>query len=317
MAASAKWIDGIDAEGSVTDAARRSVEPRLTAVIRALPLAAHLAEHDIEHVHRLRVSTRRAVAALELYHGWLPKKTARWFRKRLKKIRRAAGAARDLDVLATRLRRDYGDRSAPVVDIIAPQRSEAQPAIIDVAERCRRNDRFVRKLSKLLKGIAMPDKAEALAPSFRGWAAEQLATSSNAFFSGIPRDPADTAALHEFRIRGKQLRYTIELVASAFDRSLRSKLYPIVEELQERLGKVQDHAAAIAHLCDWADDAGNREHKNLLREIAEEEREHLIDTVNDFRRWWTDDRIASLRSGLNQLVGEDSTESHRQAAHQT
>ena len=58
-------------------------------------LATLLADSDIENVHRLRVSTRRAVAAIKLYRDWLPRKELRWMRKRLKKIRRAAGVARE------------------------------------------------------------------------------------------------------------------------------------------------------------------------------------------------------------------------------
>ena len=71
--------------------------------------------HDIEHVHRLRVSTRRAVAALKLYRDWLPPAKFRWVKKRLKKIRRAAGDARDLDVLAERLQRELGERAAALL----------------------------------------------------------------------------------------------------------------------------------------------------------------------------------------------------------
>ena len=45
-------------DASVDDAARLSLEARLTAVAHHLPLAAYHAEQDVEHVHRLRVSTR-------------------------------------------------------------------------------------------------------------------------------------------------------------------------------------------------------------------------------------------------------------------
>ena len=49
MAASGKWIEGLDAQTPIDKASRRSLEPRLTIVAQFLPLAAHLAEHDIEH----------------------------------------------------------------------------------------------------------------------------------------------------------------------------------------------------------------------------------------------------------------------------
>src|SRR4051812_42557814 len=121
MASSGKWIDGISAETTVVDAARRSLELRLAVVAHSLPLAAYLAEHDIEHVHRLRVATRRAAAALKLYGECLPQKSVRWFKKRLRQIRRAAGEARDLDVLIQRLRHESGEsteQAAPIVPFL-------------------------------------------------------------------------------------------------------------------------------------------------------------------------------------------------------
>jgi CHAD domain-containing protein len=299
MNPTSKWIDGIDADSSVHDAARRSLEGRLTAVIQALPLAAHLADYDVEYVHRLRVSTRRALAAVKLYEELLPRKQFKWLKKRLKKVRRAAGDARDLDVLALRLAEDYGERAKPVVEFVQRQRAKAQPDIVEVAERCRRDDRFVRKTSKLLAGVDEGQEGEA---KFGDWAASRLANAVDAFFGDMPADASDTAALHQFRIRGKQLRYTIELVASAFPAQLRSEMYPVVEELQERLGNVQDHVAAIANLNEWADAAEDAELQNLLHELAEEEREGLIDALGDFRDWWSDERRDNLRSGLTELL---------------
>ncbi len=318
MNPSGKWIEGISADGSVVDAARRSLEVRLSAVARALPLAAHLAEHDVEHVHRLRVSTRRAMAALKLYRDWLPRKPARWIKKRLKKIRRAAGDARDLDVLAERLARDYGERAGPVVGMIVERRKVVQPAIVAIAERCRRGDRFIRRIGKLLARIESPKCANGPPIAFRDWAVERLAASADSFFVALPDESADTIALHQFRIRAKALRYTVELVAAAFGPELRSEHYSVVEELQERLGKVQDHVTAIARLCDWADAADDDEQKALLLELADDERSRLADAVIDFREWWTDERVNALRAGITQSQSTEADESTLgpQVAHQ-
>jgi CHAD domain-containing protein len=281
-----------------------------------LPLAAHLADHDVEHVHRLRVASRRAIAALKLYRDWLPRKPARWLKKRLKKVRRAAGDARDLDVLGARLVREYGDRAAPVVEMIAARRASVQSAIIEVAEGCRRGDRLVRKTSKLLAGIKSQPQDALTCESFRGWAASQLAASAKSFFEGLPDDAADTAALHQFRIRGKELRYTIELVVAAMGPDLKNEHYPVVEELQERLGQVQDHVTAISHLCKWAEAAGNSEHQVVLHEIALEERERLIDAVGDYQSWWTGERAATLRAGLLQATNVNKATEFPQAVPQ-
>ena len=94
MGPSGKWIDGLLPDASVVDAARMSLSARLTAVAHWLPLAAYHAAQDIEHVHRLRTSTRRAMAAVQLYRDWLPPRKRRSIKKRLKKLRRAAGEAR-------------------------------------------------------------------------------------------------------------------------------------------------------------------------------------------------------------------------------
>src|SRR6476646_47415 len=201
MAASGKWIEGIDADTPVDKAARGSLEPRLTIVAQSLPLAAHLAEQDIEHVHRLRVATRRANAAVKLYRDCLPEKTARWMKKRLKKIRRAAGDARDLDVLAVRLAEDYGDPVAPIVEFIRGVRASVQPAILQVADRCRRDDRFIRKTSKLHDGIhefKNGDESQDQPSAFGKWATAKLAKLNDEFLAAMPDESSDVVALHQF-----------------------------------------------------------------------------------------------------------------------
>jgi CHAD domain-containing protein len=298
MGPSSKWIDGICPGCTVEDAARRSLEARLGAVAHWLPLAAHLAEHDIEHVHRLRVSTRRAVAAIRLYRDWLPPKQFRWMKKRLKKTRRAAGNARDLDVLADRLAREWGDRAAPVLAIIAQRRSAVQPAIIEVAEQCRSQDQFVRKTSALVDGIRAP-RDKKLSSSFEEWAYRQLHDAAAEFFEALPGNAADTAALHQFRIRSKALRYVVELLAPGLEPAIREEHYPIVEELQERLGRINDHVVARNQLIEWVRGTDSVERRDLLCDLACHENEEAKNRVAEFREWWTPSRIERL-GGLAQ-----------------
>jgi CHAD domain-containing protein len=298
MNPSGKWIDGIDPDGSVVEAAGRSLEPRLTSVARALPLAAHLAHHDIEHVHRLRVATRRAVAALKLYAEVVGRKPRRWMKKRLRKIRRAAGDARDLDVLADRLLRDYGERYAPVLQLIADKRAEAQSAIVKMAERCRRKDRFIRKTARLLKSVRAHANDKGAATVFRRWAADRLADVAEPFLSGMPDESADASALHQFRIKAKAVRYTIELVAPAFPDALRGEVYPIVEEIQERLGRIQDHVTARLYFGDWLEKAEEDATRSAIGKLQDEEGRRLEEETREFHNWWSDDLVARLREGL-------------------
>src|SRR5215831_1054554 len=98
-----KWISDLKPDTPVEAAARHVLFVRLQVVKDFLPRAALEADEDIEHVHQLRVGTRRADAALRIFAECLPKKMYRKARRRLRTIRRAAGAARDWDVFLTEL----------------------------------------------------------------------------------------------------------------------------------------------------------------------------------------------------------------------
>ena len=295
-----KWIDAIDPDASVCDAARRSLEARLMAVVHFLPLAAYHADQDSEHVHRLRVSTRRAGAALKLYDNWLPRERARWVKKKLKRIRRAAGEARDLDVLAGRLQQEHGERAGEVIAIVLAERAEVQPAIVRIAAQLRAGDRFVRKTAKLIESVRAPsgDNTSEATPKFRDWAAEELASVAEQFFAAMPEDVADMAALHQFRIQGKRLRYVMELVASAFGAQLRKVQYPLIEKLQERLGDINDRVTARDRLRTWAGEDSYREQKPILCELAEHEMVQLADELRDFHDWWTPSVVERLSDEL-------------------
>jgi CHAD domain-containing protein len=59
-----KWIKGISRGQPLHKAAHRILESRLSAVSHWLPLAAEKSDEDVEYVHQLRVSSRRAVEAV-------------------------------------------------------------------------------------------------------------------------------------------------------------------------------------------------------------------------------------------------------------
>jgi CHAD domain-containing protein len=298
MIPSGKWIEGIGPDTEVAEAARVSLDARLAAVVYWLPAAAYCAELDIEHVHRLRVSTRRAMAALKLYADWLPAKRLRQIKKQLKKIRRAAGDARDLDVLAERMRREseVGDES--LLAEIAVRRAKVQPAIEEIADHCRRKNSLARTIRKLLQGVRPrgPDCDHGRSAPFQVWAHERLAELAQAFFAAMPADDADTAALHQFRIQAKALRYAVELLAAGFGPELRDEHYPVIEKLQERLGRINDHAAAAAHFREWSSDDPSR--ASAFEGLAQQEMQRLDEEERTFREWWSPERVEALRRGL-------------------
>ncbi|HEX4000373.1 MAG TPA: CHAD domain-containing protein [Pirellulales bacterium] len=151
-----KWIAVESLAEPVTRVARRALKARLRWLWSRLPLAAE-AKEDVEHIHQLRVASRRAHAAMKTFAPYLPSRRAAWFDRQLKRIRRAAGEARDLDVIAMRFRKEFADRSAAaaaIVDRIAAARKAAQPAIIEVY-RGLQPKRFRRRIHKLLRRVRM------------------------------------------------------------------------------------------------------------------------------------------------------------------
>jgi hypothetical protein len=84
-----KWILNVAPNDCTSDIAVRTLKARFAAVQHYLPLAADKAEEDPEYVHELRVWTRRASAALDLYVDFLPRRRRGRMKGQLKRLRRA------------------------------------------------------------------------------------------------------------------------------------------------------------------------------------------------------------------------------------
>ncbi len=112
----------------------------------------------------------------------------------------------------------------------------------------------------------------------------------------------DVDAMHRFRIAGKKLRYAIELLAPAFAETLRTQAYPFVQELQDRLGKINDLASAQARLKRWLEHADGPEDAAYLQEMLSQEQRRLDQRRSEFLAWWNGGRQAGLRQLLSSLA---------------
>jgi CHAD domain-containing protein len=91
---------------SVLEVALSTLKDRLKTVRKRFSQAVRHGGKNAERVHQLRVATRRAAAALDLYHDFVPQKSAKKMEARLKRIRRQAGKVRDCDMLLARFSSD-------------------------------------------------------------------------------------------------------------------------------------------------------------------------------------------------------------------
>ena len=306
MTPSEKWIEGITANCSVRQAAEQSLRVRFADVAELLPLAAEVADEDVEYVHQLRVCTRRSMAALKLYSDLLPKKKAKWFRKTLVRIRRAAGHARDMDVLAGNQQTLTGKGLRRFMTDVRKCRKAAQRPIVAVHRKLNRDNCLQRHFDDLLKNVSRRKKNPAQA-RFAEWATRRLRKTVKRFFKATPSDLRDPASLHRFRIRGKELRYLMELLAPAFPNELRENIYPVIEQLQERLGRIHDHDVNRVRFANWIADTNNQRKAADLRQLLEQERQTLKRLLRDFETWWTPELQVHLRDAFVQLISRPST----------
>jgi CHAD domain-containing protein len=252
MMAEGKWIDDLTAATPLRDAARRVLTVRLEVVRDFLPLALHEADGNPEHIHQLRVATRRAGAALRIFACCLPDKVLKKAKKRLRKVRRAAAAARDWDVFLLSLLEWQPHQPAkqrPGLDFLIgyalAQRLAAQTRLQEIGKHYPFSfDRFLAETVVAVQGPAsnwhtLSDLAEPLVRDLLAKLEEMAGGNLN-----------DYTQLHQVRIAGKRLRYAMEVLAGCFPAPFREQLYPAVSEMQEILGNANDSHVASERLHD-------------------------------------------------------------------
>ncbi len=251
--AEGKWISNLNATTPLVDAARRVLAIRLEVVRDASGLALYEPDKDPEHVHQLRVGTRRAGAAIEIFALCLPDRVYTKARKQLRRIRRAAGAARDWDVFLLTLAEEKQKKKRQhlagldfLTGYALGQRVTAQEQL---EESCRDYPfAFEHLLAETVAAVRKPRYD----PGTR-----TLLNLAGPLFLGLLKDFDQAASgdlteyerLHRVRILGKRLRYAMEVFAGCFGRSFRVKLYPAVEEMQEILGRANDSYVASQRLA--------------------------------------------------------------------
>jgi CHAD domain-containing protein len=294
--ADGKWISDLSETTPLADAARRVLAVRLEVVRDALPLARYHAEEDPEHVHQLRVGTRRATAALDIFRLCLPEKAYRQARKHLKRIRRAAGMARDWDVftmtLAERARQSAA-KDRPGLDVLTGfafgQRLTAQGELEQVHPDP--PFAFERLMAETLAAVGDPDPDRKVS-TLRDLAHPLLGGLLRELEEAAGRDLEDYGHLHRVRIVGKRLRYAMEVFACCFEDEFRERYYAAVEEMQDMLGLANDSHIAqqrLRWLRDRLRSLGAAEWKRVqpgLTALLRYHQRNLPAQRRHFLRWW-------------------------------
>ena len=304
--ADSKWIAGLTHSTPLAQAARRVLSLRLGAVRDRLRPALSKAEEDIEHVHQLRVATRRARAAIDIFRDSLPKKVYRKLRKSLRQIRRGAGEARDWDVFLTEVQDHLPRATAPqkpgllfLAGYAAARRIEAQAELQKQA-----GDIDASSLTQ-----AAPESVRDSGEAFADLAQKELAGLARELASAAEKNIEKYEGLHELRIIGKRLRYAMEVFAGCYGKPFRESLYPLVENMQDILGLANDSAGAVERLKSIGDHVQKsrpalwKQLRPGIQYLTRFHERRLPGQRRLFERWWARWRKLNVEHALQELCG--------------
>ena len=242
-----KWISDLTAETTVADAARRVLTFRLESVRDSLGHALREEKQLTERIHELRVATRRAGAALEVFSECLPDKVYKTARRQLRNLRRAAGEARDWDVLIARLMKDADETAAEdragvdmLIGYAMAHRIPAQRQLELASPNYPFG--FERFMAATLGAIRYKGLGRTTLPSFARPILATMLDRLNRAAASV--QGSNYEQLHDIRIAGKGVRYAMEIFVDCFGPALRRQLCPALAEMQQILGDVNDHFTA-------------------------------------------------------------------------
>ena len=208
---------------------------------------------DVEQLHDMRVATRRLRAALRVFEDLIPppllaaSDELRWFAQSL-------GAVRDLDVQLEHLevlRRDAAwaeaTALAPLVAQFEAQRVEARAELLAAMD----GERYARMMDALRSMLLAGPSPDAPDLSSRGAGREIIRKRHRRFRQDATalRRSSPHAEFHELRIRGKRLRYSLELFVDLYGRP-GARALTSLRAVQDLLGELQDLATTDIRLRD-------------------------------------------------------------------
>ncbi len=208
---------------------------------------------DPEQLHQMRVSTRRLRAALRVFEPVIApalvasRDELRWFAQGL-------GAVRDLDVQlehfeALRERSGWDEATAltPLIAQFERRRADARSALLVAFEQ----PRYAQLVASIREALVAGPPTDAPDEASRDLARQVTMQRTRRFRRDARRIRRDSplAEFHALRIRGKRLRYSLELFADLTGaegaRSLRA-----LRRFQDLLGELQDLDTTDQHLRD-------------------------------------------------------------------
>jgi CHAD domain-containing protein len=212
---------------------------------------------DIEHVHQMRVASRRMRNGLGLFMDCLSKKKGAAWRDEIRKITKALGTARDLDIqidlvnrcLSEPLEDHYKQGYDRLLLRLQQQRTKAQDKVHQTLTDLQDGGILDRMQVQLKEMTTGSENIYLYTPSLYQQAFEAIRENLEEFlgYEAYIHDPENIKELHAMRIAGKHLRYTLEIFAPIYGNALDLHIRAM-KDLQDLLGEIHDNDVWTAWL---------------------------------------------------------------------
>lgn len=214
---------------------------------------------DTEFLHDYRVAVRRSRSVLKMAAGVVGPQDRRRARELLRHLQASTGRSRDLDVMAEDLlswRAELGDGGCdldPLLQLVEAEQATARAEVARVlaSEDHARADRAYREVLARMRDPA-PDAPEATSTVGEVAAARITRAYRRMVRAGRAVDDSSPAsAVHQVRIRGKELRYAVEAFTAVLDPEAAGDFTHSLKRFQNLLGAYNDasvQAGAIEDL---------------------------------------------------------------------
>ena len=251
---------------------------RLVSLLTAMPAAQ---EGDETSVHQARVASRRLREALPVLGARADEDALDRVQKRVRRITRALGPVRELDVTLLLLAELEGREAAPARAIarvrkaVIEERQERRKEMLDEITPSR-----LDKLTRRLVRVAAPETRSHVSRNALAEAAAKSAARARNLKAAIERAGGIYLAdrLHRVRVEAKKLRYALE-IQRELSRSRATAGMNRLKAEQDLLGRMHDleilidKARRVQGTLNPRDRRGMSELNKLIRILEDECRE--------------------------------------------
>jgi len=280
---------------------------------------------DVESIHRMRVASRRLRAALDLFKDTLPRKKYTGWEKQVKRVTRALGAVRDIDVQIAAVDDYLGRLSGPGLRPglarlrlrLQQRRARLQTdvfKVLDAWETSAIADDMGQSLRRTLVRARM-NRVQTVSPMTIQRAQAHILRRLEEFLSYefFVDKPERVEELHAMRIAAKRLRYTLEIFVP-LDKDGFKKPLQAAREAQERLGDIHDGDVWALYLPEFIEEERGRMIKYMgsarafgrlavgLRRLRQDRRRRRNQNYRDFVLFWKQSQEQDVWGHLSRQV---------------